>query len=276
MMTRWRVIETGALDPFANMALDEAILRGYQRLGSPPTLRVYGWQRPSLTLGYSQDPARDLDIEHCRKMSVPFVRRITGGGIILHASELTYSLICSKEDLRIPDGPIASSYRAICSFLISFYKALGIDARFACDDPKYKAHRGVSSLCFAAREKYDIVSGGRKIGGSAQKRSRGAVFQHGSIPLRPGPYKASSFLRSKTPMGCEGRPACLEDLLGTGVNEAGLSRALIEAFAGSFEVEMETSRLSGAEEDTFRELKALKYESDDWNYNRIDKVERKD
>ncbi len=275
MSARWRIIDTGALDPFANMALDEALLRGYQRYNSPPTLRIYGWKYPSLSLGFSQDPARDLDIEFCRKRSIPFVRRITGGGIILHGNELTYSLVCSKEDLGIP-ARVLSSYKIICSFLISFYKALGIEAEFACDDPDYESSGELSALCFAAKEKYDIVSSGRKIGGNAQKRSRGVIFQHGSIPFRFEAETASSFLRSKAPAGSEYEAACLEDMLGPHVSVPELSRTFTRAFEGSFKVKTEALRLSGAEEALFRDLKALKYESVDWNYNRVDMAEYKD
>lgn len=275
MSARWRIIDTGALDPFANMALDEALLRGYERYNSPPTLRIYGWKYPSLSLGFSQDPARDLDIEFCRKRSMPFVRRITGGGIILHASELTYSLVCSKEDLGIPSR-IVSSYKIICSFLISFYKKLGIEAEFACDDPEFKTSGELSALCFAAKEKYDIVSNGRKIGGNAQKRSRGVIFQHGSIPFRFETETASSFLRSKAPGTGEYEATCLEDILGQYVSAPELSLTFIKAFEGSFNVETEALRLSEAEEAIYRDLKALKYESVDWNYNRVDITEHRD
>ncbi len=275
MNARWRVINTGALDPFANMALDEAILRGYERHSSPPTLRIYGWKYPSLTFGYSQNPARDLDIEFCRKRSMPFVRRITGGGIILHGKELTYSLVCSKDDLGIP-ARVVSSYKIICSFLISFYKKLGIKAEFACDDPKYESPEELSTLCFAAKEKYDIVASGRKIGGNAQKRSQGVIFQHGSIPFRFETETASSFLRSKAPGAGEYRATCLEDMLGPYISAPELSRTFTKAFAESFKVETEALRLSDTEEAIFRKLKTLKYESVDWNYNRVDMSEHKD
>ena len=275
MSARWRIIDTGALDPFANMAFDETLLRGYQRYNSPPTLRIYGWKYPSLTLGFSQDPTRDLDIESCRKRSMPFVRRITGGGIVLHGNELTYSLVCSKEDLGIP-ARVLSSYKIICSFLISFYKKLGIEAEFACDDPEYESSGESSALCFFGKEKYDIVTGGRKIGGSAQKRSRGVIFQHGSIPFRFEKETASSFLRSKTPCVGEEETTCLEDMLGPYVSAPELSSTFTKAFAESFKVETEAHQLSDAEEAIFRDLKVLKYESVDWNYNRVDMTEHKD
>jgi len=269
MSAPWRIIETGALEPSANMAFDEAILRGYQRHCSPPTLRIYGWKRPGISLGYSQNPKDDLDIELCRKKSMPFVRRITGGGIILHNNEITYSLVCSKEDLGLP-GHVSASYKIISSFLIAFYSALGIKAEFACDAPACGTLGIVSALCFAAKEKYDIVSNGRKIGGSAQKRSRGVIFQHGSIPLSFDGVRASSFLRVKAPDTGEDGATCLEELRSRYVRPQELSQLLIKSFMKSFNVKAETLQLSDAEERSFVELKRLKYESADWNLNRID------
>ena len=271
MSASWRVIDTGALDPAANMAFDEAILQGYERHSSPPTLRIYGWKEPGLSLGYSQDPSEELDIGLCRKASMPFVRRITGGGIILHGNELTYSLVCSKADLNIP-ARISSSYKIISSFLIAFYNALGIKAEFACDAVKDQALSLPSTLCFAAKEKYDIVSNGRKIGGSAQKRLRGVIFQHGSVPFNFDRGRASSFLRAKPAGGGEYDAACLEEILGRGVSAAEVSRIMIKAFIESFGVKAEACGLSGAEEKCFTKLKAVKYESAVWNFNRIDRT----
>ena len=272
MNPSWRIIDTGALEPAENMAFDEAILRGYERRSSPPTLRIYGWKEPGLSVGYSQDPARELDMELCRKRSMPFVRRITGGGIVLHGNELTYSLVCSKADLNIP-ARVLSSYKIVSSFLIAFYRTLGIKAAFACDVVKDEVLSAPSAICFAAKEKYDIVLGGRKIGGSAQKRTRGVMFQHGSIPFNFDKGRASSFSRVKPPRGGEGDAVSLEDALGRGVSAPEMSKALIKAFIGSFDVRAEAGGLSDEEEEYFTKLKAIKYESPDWNLNRIDKAQ---
>ncbi|MCX5678419.1 MAG: lipoate--protein ligase family protein [Candidatus Omnitrophica bacterium] len=271
MSVSWRIIDTGPMDPAANMAFDEAILQGYQCHSSPPTLRIYGWKNPGLSLGYSQDPEQELDIEFCRKVSMPFVRRITGGGIILHGNELTYSLVCSKSDLSIP-AHVLSSYKIISSFLIAFYNALGIKARFACDVVKNETLSEPSAICFAAKEKYDIVSGGRKIGGSAQKRTRGVIFQHGSIPFNFDRGRALSFSRAELPRGSEYDAVCLEEVLGRGVNAADMSKVMIRAFTESFDIRAEVGGLSSAEEECFSKLKTMKYESSDWNFNRIDRL----
>ena len=271
MSVVWRIIDTGSLDPFANMAFDEAILRGYRSHSSPPTLRIYGWSEPGLSFGYSQDPQNDLDIDRCRMEAMPFVRRITGGGIILHGKELTYSLVCSKEDLGLP-ASIVSSYKIICSFLISFYNALGIKTQFACDAQADETLGRASAICFAAKEKYDIVQNGRKIGGSAQKRSKSIIFQHGSIPFNFNKGRASSFLRAKEIKGGEGGATCLDDILGENMIEQEAPKLLRKAFINSFDVKAEDRGFSDEEKEIFTNLKTLKYESADWNYNRVDRT----
>jgi len=268
MRVRWRIIDTGSADPFTNMAFDETLLRGYSLHASPPTLRLYGWQPAALSLGYSQDAEYELDLEFCRRAGLPFVRRITGGGIIRHSNELTYSLVCSKEDLGIPEH-VLSSYKTISSFLIEFYKRLGLDAKFACDASPGEKLGSASALCFASKEKYDIVVDGRKIGGSAQKRCRDVTFQHGSIPIAGGALEDLSFLRNKK-AASTAEPASLEELLNRKVNAAELSGSLIESFKTTFGVTVEAGRLSAGEEKMFKDLKARKYESREWNFDRID------
>lgn len=207
-------------------------------------------------------------MELCRKASVPFVRRITGGGMIFHGNEMTYSIACSKEDLGIKSG-IALSYRTICVFLISFYRSLGIDAAFACDASGAKEELGrPTPICFAAREKYDIVVAGKKIGGSAQKRSRDVIFQHGSIPVNFDHGVAHAYVRDGTGCGGRGEVTCLRELLGFDIKSSMLEDALIGSFRKSFDINTEESGLTEAEQDIAEDLIADKYASSDWNFNR--------
>lgn len=269
MASRWRVIDTGALDPFANMAFDEALLRCYGRIYDHPTLRVYGWATPSLSLGYSQDPAKELDIDYCRRMSMPLVRRLTGGGIVLHGNEITYSLVFSKEDLGIPSS-LASSYRTICSFLKKFYESLGIETGFACDNASAAGLGRHSAVCVAAQEKYDIVAAGRKIGGNAQKRSGGVIFQHGSIPTCRNTGKASDFLKVKNADEIEDKAATIEELTGKRPGRPELSEALIRSFRETFGLQTFEDTLTSGEEQCFKRLERFKYSTPDWNMFRID------
>ena len=275
MKPTWRLIDTGPLDPFSNMAFDETLLRGYECHGAPPTFRIYGWEPAGISLGFAQDPEKVLDLGACRRGSMPFVRRLTGGGMIAHGDELTYSFVCSKEDLGI-SGQIVSSYKTIASFLIRFYESLGINASFACDVPSDDILGVPSALCFSAKEKYDIVVDGRKIGGSAQKRSSSAIFQHGSIPLRVDMERTRSFLRVQASGDSGSGVTSLKELLGRSAEASELTRALTDAFARTFGASLRAGQLSEAEKIMCAELKSLKYASRQWNYERIDVTEERD
>jgi lipoate-protein ligase A len=180
-MKRFRLIRSGPADAMRNMALDEEIFNRYMEDGIP-AFRIYGWESPSFTYGVSQSPENDIDIKRCALEGINLAKRITGGGVLFHYNEITYSLVCAKEDIKEPGG-VFVSYRNICAFLISFYRSLGLDASFALEAEDFKNWCAPHELCSASREKYDIVINGKKIGGNAQKRKRLAVFQHGSIPL---------------------------------------------------------------------------------------------
>ena len=180
-MRRFRLIRSQSSDAMYNMALDEKIFDRYVEDGIP-VFRVYGWKSASFTYGVSQKPENEIDVKRCALDGVGIAKRMTGGGVLLHHNEITYSLVCAKEDIGEPDG-VFVSYRRISAFLISFYRSLGLDASFALERKDFKTLCAPHELCSASREKYDIVINGRKIGGNAQKRKRRAVFQHGSIPL---------------------------------------------------------------------------------------------
>ncbi len=165
-----------------NMALDAAILSRYLE-EDIPVLRLYSWLKPSFTYGVSQDSADEIDLVRCREDKIDVAGRMTGGGVLCHNDDVTYSFVCSKEDIGEPKAHLVS-YREISAFLIRFYSSLGLKASFALEAADFKNKSHPHELCAGSCEKYDIVLNGKKIGGNAQKRKRQAVFQHGSIPCR--------------------------------------------------------------------------------------------
>jgi len=193
-MRRFRLIRSRSADAISNMALDERMFHRYMEDGIP-AFRVYGWRSPSFTYGVSQKPENEVDMKRCALDGVQIVKRMTGGGVLFHHNEITYSLVCSKEDIKEPPG-VFVSYRRICAFLISFYRSLGLDASFALEAEDFKNRAAPHELCSASREKYDIVINSKKIGGNAQKRKARAVFQHGSIPISADWAFMRRYLRS--------------------------------------------------------------------------------
>ncbi len=241
----WRLIDTGPMDGASNMAIDEALLESFDPLRSNPVFRLYGWHPPALSFGRFQDPAEVLDLERCRAEGVPVVRRITGGGVIYHADELTYAIVCAPRHL--PAGStVKESFRFLTGFLLDFYRELGLPALFAVDAQE-DAQRlgGRTPFCFAGRESYDILIGGRKIGGNAQRRVRNAVFQHGSIPLMDRVATGVGFLRERTPGG----NLAVTDLtmLGVSIREEDLKGRLAAAFTSAIGATLVPSEMTAAE-----------------------------
>ena len=109
------------------MAIDEAILWAVAEGKSPPTLRFYGWEPPCLSIGYSQSMEGEVDVDKCREVGVDFVRRPTGGRAILHADELTYSVVASQSEPRVAGGVI-ESYRRLSAGLVAGLRGLGVEA----------------------------------------------------------------------------------------------------------------------------------------------------
>lgn len=252
-MNRWRLIDTGKCDGRTNMAIDEALLAEFDPASSLPVFRVYGWNPPALSLGRFQKPEEVLDLDRCRTMGVSVVRRVTGGGVIYHADELTYALVCSPGHL--PDsGTVKGSFRSLTGFILDFYRHLGLDPSYASESPRPGERLGQrTEFCFAGRESCDILVGGRKIGGNAQRRLRHAVLQHGSIPLVNRAAEGALFLRTP-PLALDTETLALHD---TGVcpDEVLLRTLLIDAFSAAQAVEFVPSELTSHEREIAESLK---------------------
>jgi lipoate-protein ligase A len=263
--TAWRFIDTGPLDGPANMAVDEALLSSFDPDDSPPVFRLYGWNPPAFSIGKYQDAAQTLDLDRCREAGIRVVRRVTAGGIIYHAEEVTYSIVCSPK--HIPKvRTVKESFKSLCGFLLLTYRKLGLEPTFAVESNPSGAKLGErTALCFAGKEEYDIVVGGRKIGGNAQRRLKEAVFQHGSIPLRNCLTEALSFVHENArPPLLEQNTASLEGMqVVPDVEE--LKGILADSFEECFAVSLFRSGLDPDERKTAEYLLENKYSRDSWN-----------
>ncbi len=161
-----------------NMAVDEAVLEAVGRGEAPPTLRLYAWSPPCLSLGRHQ-PADDVDRARLASRGWAWVRRPTGGRAILHTDELTYALV-APADHPLMRGGVLPSYRRIAAGLLEALRLLGIAARM---EGERSPEKQPAAMCFETPSSYEITVQGRKLLGSAQARRQGAVLQHGSLPL---------------------------------------------------------------------------------------------
>lgn len=216
-----------------NMALDERIFTRYLEDGIP-VFRVYRWQAPCFTYAFSQRPENEIDFKQCLSDGIEVVKRITGGGMLFHHDEITYSFVCGKQDVREPQGAFVS-YKEICAFLIRFYESLGLKASFAFKSERFQDRRAPHKLCSASHEKYDVVINGKKIGGNAQKRKRQIVFQHGSIPCSVNWDFARRYFRS-LPKNISSAVTTLSEELTLVPDKDILEQKLTSAFSSVFGV----------------------------------------
>jgi lipoate-protein ligase A len=177
---RFRLIVDTALDGVKNMARDEAILEAVGRGESPPILRFYGWSPPTISLGYFQDYAEYESLPPPAG-GLAVVRRQTGGGAILHDLELTYSLTVPIDHPFVA-GNASRMYEHVHHAASIVLRDLGVPVQRGPQHGGGCSQRG-PFFCFERHGPVDLLAAGRKIMGSAQRRTRAAVLQHGSLIL---------------------------------------------------------------------------------------------
>ena len=213
----WRLLRDGAADGPRNMGIDEALLASAIGSGTA-TLRLYAWRGPWLSLGYSQRLG-DERRASLAEAGVGVVRRMTGGGAVLHGADLTYAI--AAREAQLPPG-LRGSYELVGAVLEQALLGLGIAAERI---PPRRAAQPAPFDCFARPAADELCVAGRKIVGSAQRRAGGGVLQHGSIRLAPDPARLRSLLgfaaREGTSLAEEGYTGSAEDV----------ARAVRDAFA---------------------------------------------
>jgi lipoyl(octanoyl) transferase len=271
MQQPWRFVDTGARDAASNMALDEALLVMHEAGTTPPTLRVYGWCQPTLSLGYAQNAQQEVDLAACHAQGVAVIRRPTGGRAVLHDQEVTYSVVMP---LARDDGPhtITEHYRRIGMALAAALQALGLSVHLARPQVRAASTRAPASpACFAALSRYELSVVGKKIVGSAQKRAQRALLQHGSIPLWmdrqrlfqclqvPPEHRAALVQTAYTTMGA------VNEVAPRPVSLAAVHEALRQGFGATFGVDVVDIPISPEEWRLAQHLCATKYATDAWN-----------
>jgi len=161
-----------------NMAMDEALLLSVGRAGQGGVLRFYQWSEPTVSLGYFQRYADRHS--HAASRHCPLVRRSTGGGAIVHDHELTYCFVVAAASHV--SAALERYYDAFHETLVDQLAAWHVDARRCTAGPRVSP-ADAPFLCFQRHTRGDVLLADCKIAGSAQRRHRGAVLQHGSILL---------------------------------------------------------------------------------------------
>jgi len=267
-VSSWRFLQTGYRPGVVNMALDEVLLLGVAA-GGCPVLRLYGWKPPAVSIGYAQRADSEVDLGRCQHAGIDVVRRFTGGRAVLHWNELTYSVICNDGQSEI-SGSIEESHRRIGECLAEGMRLLGIDVELergrSSGGDAHAGHPDAESShspCFSSTARWEVKSGGRKLIGSAQRRIRGAMLQHGSVLLGPEHCRLPSLAPTSEPSRARGVLAAnstdLQECAGHPIGFEEAARCLGEGFARSLGVVLEPAELTAEETIQALELADRKY-----------------
>jgi lipoate-protein ligase A len=244
-MATVRLLPFAVADGAHNMAADEALLES--AAAGVASLRTYAWSEPTVSLGYFQPAA--LRLADPLLAGLPFVRRPSGGATLVHHHEITYAL-------ALPAGPPwqARGQSWLCrmhAVITEALASLGADVRaLVCGEERKLGE----VLCFLHQTPGDLLLAGRKVVGSAQRRQRGALLQHGSVLLAQSPHT----------------PALpgLRELTGVEPGPGRVAAAVLDAFRRNTGWRMEPGEWTPEERRRIEELAVGKYTQDTWNHKR--------
>ncbi len=271
---KFRLLKTGFLPGAQNMAIDEAVLENIAKAQSEPTLRFYGWNPPTISIGYFQSLEEEVDLMACKNLGVDTVRRVTGGGAVLHDHEITYSIHIPEALGLVPAG-ILESYEKICDGVIKGLAVLGEVAPTGRIIGLASPRRlGLEAKFVPLNDLVVMQNGGmKKISGNAQTRKQGILLQHGTILLKVDVDKMFSLLKvpseklkGKLIDDVKQRVTSVSLALGREVAFEEAAEALEKGFAQAFpEVSFEDGTLSSEEKNLAEKLVKEKYGAEGWN-----------
>jgi len=263
----WRLLITSPASGAWNMAVDEAILESAGKGDSPPTLRLYAWDPPCLSLGYAQ-PYADVDMTRLKERGWDVVRRPTGGRAILHTDELTYS-VAGPANHPILEGSILESYGRLAQALAQALKSLGLPV--AMKEREEGDGSSKNPVCFEVPSTYEITVGGRKLIGSAQARRKDGVLQHGSLPLSGDLTRIVQVLsfpdrndRNDAAQRLLKRATTAGAVRGWPVSWDGAAQAFVSAFTNILGLDLREGVLTPRERACAAELVETKYAHPSW------------
>lgn len=271
---KWNFLYDGAHSPSYNMAMDEALLEFHSKGEIGPIIRFYEWNPATLSIGYFQKVAKEVNMEEVTKQGLGFVRRPTGGRGVLHDKELTYSIIVSED---YPDMPttVTEAYRVLSEGLLLGFQKLGLDAYFAVpktEEQKADLKTPKSAVCFDAPSWYELVVEGKKVAGSAQTRQKGVILQHGAILLDLDEdqlisifHYPSEAVKERVRRSLPSKAVAINRLVETPITMEQCVAAFHEGFAQGLDIELTPFQLTEEQEAYVLKLEREKYATKEWN-----------
>jgi len=238
-----RLLETGFSPGSWNMALDEVLLTNCID-DNTPILRLYGWSPAAVSIGYFQSMDEEVNVDKCNDLGIEVVRRMTGGGAVLHQSELTYSFITKTYPMNI-----LASYQLICDAVVMGINKLGFRSMYVPLN--------------------DILVNNKKVSGNAQTRKNNTLLQHGTILLNVDFDKMFSVLNVPSE---KVKDKMLEDVksrvMALNKTFEEVAYNLKESFSEKFNAQFILGGLTDKEKKDTKKLASEKYSAYQWNWKR--------
>jgi len=243
---KWKLVLEEASDGATNLALDGILLDRVSKASAPINtyLRFYGWKQPTLSLGFAQKSSRVIDFDFCRRHQIQVVRRITGGRAVLHHREVTYAVI-SNDQLLFSKSSIEATYYEIARALSCGLQHLDIETSLAVlSKSKRKTLQSkFYSACFTRSHNHEILFAGKKLIGSAQRRTHQAFLQHGSILLDLDPDLSAGAIQGITPQNLASSTATVKSCLGYIPDWTLITSCLQKGFRQIFQISLKQTWL---------------------------------
>ena len=248
-----------------NMAIDEAMLLT-QKASFQPTLRFYDWLHPAFSFGYFQRISEEVDVSACDTHSIELVRRMTGGGTVVHGWDVTYTIIVPHGSGTFPKD-ISAAYCAISDSLINGLQRLEIDVAHQTEKP---IAGNAPNICLTNPAQYDTLLNGKKIAGVSQRRNQAGVMYQGYIALDL-PTSDVLVLASRQvsfDQVAVGKSTAINQSRSVPINRRQLEDAVAVGFQKTLGIQFVEAEPSTEEIETAESLAQTKYRSAEWNFRR--------
>ena len=243
-----------------NMAIDEAILTAQQEK-SNPTLRFYDWTTPAFSFGYFQDIAAEVDIEACHAEGIELVKRMTGGGTVVHGWDLTYTLILPRQ---VGEMGISETYQLLGISLVKAFEKLNIPAE--CYTNKADSTQSTENICLTNPAENDVMCNGKKLAGVSVRRNRNGILFQGyiSLDMPPDPIlkRVSKHLEIQEMLR---EKSAAINMDGRFTTRGSLIQAICETFEA--EIMFNSGKLLETEKAQAETLVNTKYATASWNFH---------
>ena len=248
-----------------NMAIDEAMLLT-QKASFQPTLRFYDWLHPAFSFGYFQKISEEVDVSACGTHGIELVRRMTGGGTVVHGWDLTYTIIVPHGSGMFPKD-ISAAYCAISDSLINGLQRLGINVAHQIEKP---IAGNAPNICLTNPAQYDTLLNGKKIAGVSQRRNQAGVMYQGYIALDLPTSEVLALASRQISFNqvAAGKSTAINQSRLVPINRGQLEDGIAVGFQETLGIQFVEAEPSPKEIETAESLAQTKYRSAEWNFRR--------